>query len=95
MAERYLRISALFERTDLVKIDGHWCCPISGLSESLSRHGFRVVPTQPVPEGHGTQGEPAAALRSAHETALGDSFSEQEEVYGSRKTAAGHWDPWI
>lgn len=47
LADRYLRISALFERSDLVHIDGQWCLPIDGLGEVLAQGGLRIVKLEP------------------------------------------------
>jgi hypothetical protein len=50
MSDKYLRISALFERSDLVHIDGQWCIPMAGLGEVLAQGGMRIVPVEPEPD---------------------------------------------
>jgi hypothetical protein len=67
MTDKFLRISSLFERPDLVHIDGQWCVPMAGLGEVLAQGGLEIVP-----RGHGAQREAATARDVAHETAPGD-----------------------
>ena len=70
LPERYLRVAALYERDDCVKINGQWHVPLTGLGAEF---GLAIVPGS-----HGVRRDAVTAGDVAHETAPGRSFSEGE-----------------